>query len=248
MVVLRLKKIFSTDQKPNRVIKFKKKSKLFSVLSAELNLKKHMLTEENVWMLLCSFGKKSQLNREILCLDIRMQRILKQKFLHRRDVIEILKPHLNFEEDISYKNKLRYQNSRIKDVGLFVEQSELFEQLKIRINKALVYENKNTPFKLSDQLYQSLIKIKTFQINLPFYSFYYIRQFIGKYIVDNQDRLVDIYNNKIAHVGRDKLFNPFNVDLLHVSQLDDFIYLHLKPHKFLNLSNFCEVYYRLPDQ
>lgn len=247
MVVLKLKKIFSTAQQPNRVIRFKKKSKLYSVLSAEFNIKRHMLTEEKVWLLLCAFGKKSQLNRDILCLDMKMQRILKTKFLHKRDVVEILKPHLNFEEDISYKKKLRYQNSRTKDFGCFVDQSEIFEQLKIKINRALVIENKNTPFIISDQFYQSLIKIKTFQINLPYYPFFYIRQIIGQYIVDNQDRLVDIYNNKIAHVGRDTLFNPFNIDILHVSQLDDFIYLHLKPYKFLNLSNYCEVFYKLPD-
>lgn len=247
MLVIQLKShIQLNDKFSNRKMIFKKNSSFFMFLKAKWKIKKHLLQEQEIWDLLSSISDQwcIKSNTDILSVDKTMENILKMKYIHRSDLINVLQPHVIFTEDRDYKTKLRYQKPRIKNIAFLHHKSEIFEQLKIQINKALVFEDKNTPFLLSDKLFQSMaLNIETFQKNLPFYTFFDIRQQIGKYIVQNQENLVDSLNNKIAHVKQDPFFKPLNIEILHVSQLDQFIYLHLKPYKYHDISSFCAFYY-----
>ena len=243
MLVIQLKREIKRDKVFSNKIKFKKNSNFFLFLKENSNIKQTLIQEQEVWDLLCSISHR-HINQEIICLDRRIQRILKIQYIHRKDLINVLKPHLVFTEDTNYKNKLRYQKPKVKNIAFVVQKSDLFDQLRIRINKALVNENENTQFLLSDLLFKSMaLKIKTFQKSLPSYTFFYIRQLIGNYVVENQTNLLDPFNNKIAHVGQDEFFKPFDIKIFHVSQLNDFIFLHLKPSQQGDISNFCAFYY-----
>ena len=243
MLVIQLKSGIRTDKVINKTVKFKKNSSFFLFLKENSNIKQTLIQEQEIWDLLCSISHR-HINQDIICLNRRIQRILKIQYIHRNDLIEVLKPHLIFTEDTNYKNKLRYQKPKIKNIASLVQSSDIFDQLKIRINKALLHENINTQFLISDELFKSMaLKIKTFQKTLPSYTFFYIRQLIGKYIVENQSHLLDPFNNKIAHVAQDEFFKPFDIKIFHVSQLNDFIFLHLKPYKHSDISNFCAFYY-----